>query len=370
MAWGRLDDKMAFNKKIVKAGNAAVGAWARMIAWSCGEGTDGIIPVEMVRTIATEAEMNKLITNNLLHQIDEENYEVHDYLDWNPSAQQVATKKSTASFIRSEAGKKGAASRWAKVEPQWQSDGKPPEVDAKHDDKADGKGHGKLDDKADGKADGKKMAPIPIPIPFPDPDPDPDPKNLNKTNNAGARAKGQEHVETPAAAPAPDPADQSYVEGGPSLKRIGQFRSAWNSSGLPPNGNSYELGALAAEIDAARAGAAEAGVDYPDDLAICRALKRITDAWARSGMHSKLQPSKLASSLGNAVRVASGEWDPDQEPQSTRPNGRGPTPIASVEFDGKRDGKTQNGHGKPDGKVHGKTDGKAGRSNGSHGGRP
>lgn len=61
MPWFYIDDDMAFNRKIVAAGNAAVGLWARAGSWSRKEGTHGFIPTEIARSLGTAAQATKLL---------------------------------------------------------------------------------------------------------------------------------------------------------------------------------------------------------------------------------------------------------------------------------------------------------------------
>ena len=46
MSWFRIDDKSAFHRKVLKAGNEAWGAICRAGAVSAGEGTDGRVTRE------------------------------------------------------------------------------------------------------------------------------------------------------------------------------------------------------------------------------------------------------------------------------------------------------------------------------------
>jgi 5-methylcytosine-specific restriction endonuclease McrA len=55
-----LDDQMSDHPKITAAGNAAVGAWARMLSWSGRYATDGLIPAGVARGYATRAELARL----------------------------------------------------------------------------------------------------------------------------------------------------------------------------------------------------------------------------------------------------------------------------------------------------------------------
>jgi hypothetical protein len=92
MSWARLDDQMAFHAKIIKAGNEAVGAWVRMITYSCAHLTDGKVTKEVALSIAPQRVVTKAVTAGLL-DLDGDGYIVHDFLDWNPPAEVVLEKR-------------------------------------------------------------------------------------------------------------------------------------------------------------------------------------------------------------------------------------------------------------------------------------
>ncbi len=102
MARGQLSDSMPYHEKILNAGNASVGAWARMLAWSAGQGTDGFIPALRARSFASPDELDRLVMVQLL-DIAEGGYRVHGYLDVHPSA----ARGAQISAARAAAGKRG-----------------------------------------------------------------------------------------------------------------------------------------------------------------------------------------------------------------------------------------------------------------------
>lgn len=106
MTWVKLDDKVASHAKTIAAGNAAFGAWIRMIAWSCSHLTDGVVSTAVSRTMASPAELKRLVEVGLLDR-SEAGYAIHDFLDWNPSAAEVMAKLEELSEKRREAGRRG-----------------------------------------------------------------------------------------------------------------------------------------------------------------------------------------------------------------------------------------------------------------------
>lgn len=124
MGWFKVDDQLAFNAKIVAAGNSAMGLWLRAGSWSSAQLTDGFIPIHMANAMANgmanPCDQDALVMVGLWDEI-EGGFQFHDWSEFQPSAEEERAKRKA----RSLAGKKGAAARW---------DGKP-----------DSKSHGKSD---------------------------------------------------------------------------------------------------------------------------------------------------------------------------------------------------------------------------------
>lgn len=112
MSWVRLDDKSAFHRKVADAGNEAWGAFCRAAAWSADQLTDGVVPWSIARQIAKKKVWKKLADVGFLDHVTDQNFELHDYLKWNPPGDAVRAKREHTSAIRREAGKRGAAKRW------------------------------------------------------------------------------------------------------------------------------------------------------------------------------------------------------------------------------------------------------------------
>lgn len=102
MTWFRVDDKFHSHVKPARAGLAAVGAWTLAGSW-CGDHlTDGKIPREVAHKLAPKGVWEKLCQAGLVTPTGE-GYELHDFLDWNPSAEAVKAERSR----KSEAGRRG-----------------------------------------------------------------------------------------------------------------------------------------------------------------------------------------------------------------------------------------------------------------------
>lgn len=116
MAWTHLDDGWWSHPKVIRAGNGPVGAWVRMLNWSRAKKTDGCVPKEIARTIASRKELQKLVDVVLLER-DGDGYRIHDHLQWNRSAAEDDAAKAALSARRSDAAKKGNDARWGNRKP-------------------------------------------------------------------------------------------------------------------------------------------------------------------------------------------------------------------------------------------------------------
>jgi len=100
MTWFRLDEKGCFHPKVVRAGNEAYGAWTRAGQWSSEHLTDGVIPPDVARAIGPRRLWKRLVDVGLCEKIDEKVFakgtspiEMHDFLDYNPSAEEVLAER-------------------------------------------------------------------------------------------------------------------------------------------------------------------------------------------------------------------------------------------------------------------------------------
>ncbi len=163
MPWMKVDDRMAFHRKVLAAKNEAVGAWVRAGSWSCGEGTNGDIPRDTALTIAPQRVWDRLVLVELAHET-ESGWEIHDYLDYNPPSDKVDARRAA----RSEAGrlggqKSGASRRDRRSNPpsklEANDEAKPKQTLQQTGSKTE----------ANSEAEAKqKRTPIPIPIPIPE----------------------------------------------------------------------------------------------------------------------------------------------------------------------------------------------------------
>lgn len=97
MTWFRVDDDLPFHRKVVAAGNAAMGLWVRAGAWCAQHLTDGFVPEDMVAILGTTSQRSKLINAGLWHEVPG-GCQFHEWLGSGrqPTAESVREKRAKA----------------------------------------------------------------------------------------------------------------------------------------------------------------------------------------------------------------------------------------------------------------------------------
>lgn len=129
MPWFKVDDGFWSHPKVLDLSNDALALWLKAGTYSAQHLTDGFVKRAVVRMVGGTDDAAEELVSAELWDIADGGYQFHDWLRYQPSAEETREKRAEISAKRSEAGAKGAASRW-------QNDGK-----------------------TDSKSDGKPMAP-------------------------------------------------------------------------------------------------------------------------------------------------------------------------------------------------------------------
>ena len=101
MAWGRLDDSFYDHPKTLRIWRkcpGAVGLHARAISYCAKHQTDGYIMAEIVNGLSPlqrdrEEQVKALIEEQAWYE-SEDDFAVHDYLDYNPSKEETEAKRA------------------------------------------------------------------------------------------------------------------------------------------------------------------------------------------------------------------------------------------------------------------------------------
>src|SRR4051812_28233572 len=94
MTWYALDDQGAFHAKVLDAGNEAYGAWCRAGQWCSQQLTDGRFSRAVAVTIGPWRLWKKLIAVGLCEDMGNGELQIHDFLDYNPSAEEVRAERA------------------------------------------------------------------------------------------------------------------------------------------------------------------------------------------------------------------------------------------------------------------------------------
>ncbi len=108
MTWFKVDDQLAFHRKVAQAGNAAMGLWVRAGSWTAGQERGDVVPDEIVAAIGgTQAQCQKLVKVGLWHR-EPGGYRFHDWHEFQPSALDLKLAREK----QGESGSRGNHIKW------------------------------------------------------------------------------------------------------------------------------------------------------------------------------------------------------------------------------------------------------------------
>jgi hypothetical protein len=107
LPWFRLDDSFHSHPKILAAGNEAVGLYVRCGTYAAAHLTDGKLPRDIVLLYGSDALADKLVAAKLWRRT-RGGWQIHDYLDYNPSREAVDNERKAAAERQK---------RWRKAHP-------------------------------------------------------------------------------------------------------------------------------------------------------------------------------------------------------------------------------------------------------------
>jgi len=102
MSWAKIDDHFFGHPKVVNTSLAARGLWITALSWTAALRTDGWIPEEIIPVLAADGEnrgqiptwvVEELVSHRLWER-GEGGYRIHDFLDWNPSREEVDARRA------------------------------------------------------------------------------------------------------------------------------------------------------------------------------------------------------------------------------------------------------------------------------------
>lgn len=114
MAWARIDDKFLDNPKVRKAGKEATYLYVSGLVYSSSQLTEGFVSDDALGLVAYKGFIKNeqthaatLVECGLWDRV-EGGWQIHDYLEYNPTKQQIEQAREK----KATAGSKGAQARW------------------------------------------------------------------------------------------------------------------------------------------------------------------------------------------------------------------------------------------------------------------
>lgn len=103
----RLDHGMPENRKVLGLSDGAFRLYVEAICWCSRQETDGHIPEAFMKRMGKAKHVGELTDTGLL-DVAVGGYQVHDYLDFQRSSEEIGAYRSA----KGEAGAKGNHMRW------------------------------------------------------------------------------------------------------------------------------------------------------------------------------------------------------------------------------------------------------------------
>ena len=117
MSWLRIEGKMPSHRKVAPLSDAAFRLHVTALAWCVEQKTNGEVPANIPATFPSAPRgkklvqvVDELIAAGLWVHADIGSWRIHDFLEFNPRAEEVSS-------ARREAGKRGARARWGDGKP-------------------------------------------------------------------------------------------------------------------------------------------------------------------------------------------------------------------------------------------------------------
>lgn len=115
--WFKVDDSFPQHPKVLAIPRrdraATIGLWALAGIWCSQQLTDGYLAEHMVEELAGTKKQAELLVKVKLWQLAEGGYQIHDYLDYNPSADEVRAEQARRHEAKVKAGRAGGVASGA-----------------------------------------------------------------------------------------------------------------------------------------------------------------------------------------------------------------------------------------------------------------
>lgn len=101
MSWARFDDRFPSNRKVRLLSDAAFRLYVSSICWSAENLTDGVVKTKELRLVAdvknAPKRVQELVESGLWEPVTGTGWRIHDYHEYNPTAEQVRAERKAKS---------------------------------------------------------------------------------------------------------------------------------------------------------------------------------------------------------------------------------------------------------------------------------
>ena len=112
-SWIRLHLGYPRNKKVRPLSDAAFRLHVELLCWAAEEGTDGLIEADLIPTFGRPPKVwRELQDRCLLVDAGGKDLALHDFLDWQEPAEDMAAKRDSKRAAQSLGGSRGNHDRW------------------------------------------------------------------------------------------------------------------------------------------------------------------------------------------------------------------------------------------------------------------
>lgn len=95
MSWVKLDDRFPEHRKVEDLSDAAFRLHVSALCWTASKEKDGFVPRKAARKLGSQSRIEELVDAGLWIQVGDD-YEINDYLEYNPSHDQLEAKRAAA----------------------------------------------------------------------------------------------------------------------------------------------------------------------------------------------------------------------------------------------------------------------------------
>lgn len=111
MAWGKVDDKLYSSPKWMQVSKGGKALWVSALSWCMAQLTDGAVPKRTCSMLGASTQDARSLVEAGLWTETEDGYQFHDWLDYQPSREQVLSEREAARQRQQKARDRAKASR-------------------------------------------------------------------------------------------------------------------------------------------------------------------------------------------------------------------------------------------------------------------